>query len=113
GSINRGLPCEMRSWQNAHRGYHCAAGVRSGEPGSSCRSCRRIISGSRALLIRKTDDGGREEVCFWQILLSHGLKQSVARVSISPNGNESPLPGSPARSARFCENLSMKLQACS
>src|SRR5207237_5998586 len=61
----------------------------------------------------KTDDGGREEVCFWQILLFHGLKQSVPRVSISPNGNESPLPGSPAHSARFCENLSMKLRACS
>src|SRR5205807_2191554 len=61
----------------------------------------------------KTDDGDREGVCFRQILLFHGLKLSVSRVSSSPNGNESPLPGSPAHSVRFCENLSMKLRACS
>src|SRR5439155_7311395 len=53
-----------RSRQNAHRGCHCAAGLRSGGPGSFCRSCRRIISGSRALLIQKQTTETEKEFAF-------------------------------------------------
>jgi tRNA pseudouridine(38-40) synthase len=64
GSLNRRLAHKMRARQNARRGCHCSVELRSDRPSAFCRSSRRIISGSRALLTPKNRRRRQLRICF-------------------------------------------------